>query len=208
MGTHVHVKWENQNKIFFFFLSNQNCHKMPKKTKAKGNTKTKSVKGQKVNKNKRDKSKKDPNHVHESKGQSKAIRYLKDWHAHHTGESEEWKFEKCRQIWLLQNAYDSKKICKEDFKVLLKYMKSIQGRAKIGVLEDAQKKVSLHEERRKELTEEVEEEQAEGKSEKKIAEELDHSQLDEDISVKRARKIIKKLSTTTQTSSNEEAEEK
>lgn len=68
---------------------------MPKKTKAKGNTKNKSVKGQKVNKNKRDKSKKDPNHVHESKGQSKAIRYLKDWHAHHTGESEEWKFEKC-----------------------------------------------------------------------------------------------------------------
>jgi len=173
---------------------------MPKKTQAKGNTKNKSVKGQKVNKNKRDKSKKDPNHVHESKGQSKAIRYLKDWHAHHTGESEEWKFEKCRQIWLLQNAYDSKKICKEDFKVLLKYMKSIQGRAKIGVLEDAQKKVSLHEERRKELTEEVEE-QAEGKSEKKIAEDLDHSQLDEDISVKRARKIIKKLS-------NEEAEEK
>lgn len=108
----------------------------------------------------------------------------------------------------MQNAYDSKKICKEDFKVLLKYMKSIQGRAKIGVLEDAQKKVSLHEERRKELTGEVEEEQAEGKSEKKIAEELDHSQLDEDISVKRARKIIKKLSTTTQTSSNEEAEEK
>ena len=40
---------------------------MPKKTKAKGNTKKKSVKGQKVNKNKRDKSKKDPNHVHESK---------------------------------------------------------------------------------------------------------------------------------------------
>ena len=174
--------------------------KMPKKitNKAKGNSK--SFEGQKVNKKKRDKVK-DPNHVHESKGQSKAIRYLKEWYAHHTGESEEWKFAKVQQIWLLTHAYDPKRICKDNFKLLLKYMKSIQGRAKISVLEDAQKKVSLQEQRNTKLTEAEEE----GKSEKKIGEDLEHSKLDE-ISVKRARKIIKKLSA--QTSSNEEAEEK
>ena len=129
------------------------------------------------------------------------IRYLKEWYAHHTGESEEWKFAKVQQIWLLTHAYDPKRICKDNFKLLLKYMKSIQGRAKISVLEDAQKKVSLQEQRSTKLTEAEEE----GKSEKKIGEDLEHSKLDE-ISVKRARKIIKKLSV--QTSSNEEAEEK
>merc|ERR1712156_700831 len=161
--------------------------KMPKKitNKAKGNSKC--FEGQKVNKKKRDKVK-DPNHVHESKGQSEAIRYLKEWYAHHIGESEEWKFAKVQQIWLLTHAYDPKRICKDNFKLLLKYMKSIQGRAKISVLEDAQKKVSLQEQRSTKLTEAESEE--EGKSEKKIGEDLEHSKLDE-ISVKRARKIIK-----------------
>ena len=35
--------------------------------------------------------------VHESKGQSKALQYLKTW----ASDRENWKFEKCRQIWLL-----------------------------------------------------------------------------------------------------------
>ena len=34
---------------------------------------------------------------HESKGQSKAIQYLKTW----ASDRDNWKFEKCRQIWLL-----------------------------------------------------------------------------------------------------------
>merc|ERR1711953_1603785 len=193
---------ECQSELIHTYFQNIKKIKMSKKitNKAKGNSQ--SFEGQKVNKKKRDKVK-DPNHVHESKGQSKAIRYLKEWYAHHTGESEEWKFAKVQQIWLLTHAYDPKRICKDNFKLLLKYMKSIQGRAKISVLEDAQKKVSLQEQRNTKLTE-AESEQ-EGKSEKKIGEDLEHSKLDE-ISVKRARKIIKKLSV--QTSSNEEAEEK
>ena len=35
--------------------------------------------------------------IHESKGQSKALQYLKTW----ATDRENWKFEKCRQIWLL-----------------------------------------------------------------------------------------------------------
>ena len=134
---------------------------------------------------KRDKAKKDPNHVHESKGQSKALRYLKAWYAHQNGESEEWKFEKCRQIWLLQNCYDDKKVGKDDFKILLKYMKSIQGRMRDGALNDAKKKQELKENWTK-LTEE-------GKSEDKIRDELGQEKLDETVA-KRASKIVKKLS--------------
>ena len=84
---------------------------------------------QNVTGKKRDKKLKDPNHVHESKGQSKALRYLKLWYADKKGKSEEpWKFEKCRQIWLLQNCYDKTKVSKDDFKLLLKYMATIKGR--------------------------------------------------------------------------------
>ena len=49
---------------------------------------------------------KNPDHVHESVGQGKAIRYLETW----ANDRGNWKFEKCRQIWLLQNCYDSVKI--------------------------------------------------------------------------------------------------
>ena len=67
-------------------------------------------------------------HVHETKGQNKALRYLKAWDESQNGTPSGWKFEKCRQIWLLQNAYDSKKISDENFDTLLKYMCSIKGR--------------------------------------------------------------------------------
>ena len=80
---------------------------------------------------KRDKKLKNPDHVHESKGQSKALRYLKLWYANKKCKEDEsvepWKFEKCRQIWLLQNAYTSK-VPPEDFKILVKYMATINGR--------------------------------------------------------------------------------
>ena len=39
--------------------------------------------------------------VHESKGMSKALRYLKTWNE----DRNSWKFEKCRQIWLLNVSY-------------------------------------------------------------------------------------------------------
>ena len=35
--------------------------------------------------------------IHETKGQAKAIDYLKNWET----DRNNWKFEKCRQIWLL-----------------------------------------------------------------------------------------------------------
>ena len=44
--------------------------------------------------------------VHESKGQSKALQYLQTW----ASDRDSWKFEKCRQIWLLHVSEACKEI--------------------------------------------------------------------------------------------------
>jgi len=75
--------------------------------------------------------------VHESKGMGKALRYLKTWNE----ERSSWKFEKCRQIWLLNNAYDGSKVSEEVFPTLLTYMASIKGAMRQGAKDIAQQKV-------------------------------------------------------------------
>ena len=62
-----------------------------------------------------------------SAGENKALRYLQTWEESQTDETVLWKFEKCRQIWLLQNAFDTQKISDDKFDILLKYMCSIKG---------------------------------------------------------------------------------
>ena len=73
-----------------------------------------------------------------SKGQSKALRYLKLWYSNKKCKEDQslepWKFEKCRQIWLLQNCYSSIRVPSEDFKILLKYMSTINGRMRDGAI--------------------------------------------------------------------------
>ena len=55
-------------------------------------------------------------HVHETVAQNKALRYLQLWHSQKKGVSDEpWKFEKCRQIWLLQNCYDETRVPDREF---------------------------------------------------------------------------------------------
>ena len=84
-------------------------------------------KGKKTKKRKKKKGEEEQ-HVHQSAGQNKAFRYLQTWNlSQQTGQADCWKFEKCRQIWLLQNAYDATKVPDEQFDVLLKYMSSIRG---------------------------------------------------------------------------------
>merc|ERR1719188_545690 len=127
-----------------------------KRTKArwtedrKGEAKAKdaTTEGEKVKKTKRkkgkgkgkDKKKKEQpeGHVHESAGQGKALKYLEKWDTDH----DSWKFEKCRQIWLLQNCYDLTKIPDAKFDTLLKYMASIQGKMRESALEAAREKVA------------------------------------------------------------------
>jgi len=81
------------------------------------------------------------NHIHEGKGQNRAIRYLDAWQSLQDGKQSSWKFEKCRQIWLLQNAYDDTKIPDSKFDSLLKYIATIQGKMKEMTIETAKKKI-------------------------------------------------------------------
>ena len=84
---------------------------------------------------KKEKRVKDPNHVHESKGQGKALKYLKLWYDDKKGKADQpWKFEKCRQIWLLQNCYNKERIPADDFKLFLKYAASIKGQMRNGAI--------------------------------------------------------------------------
>ena len=76
--------------------------------------------------------------IHETKGQTKALQYLKQWDE----DRDSWKFEKCRQIWLLQNCYDLSKIPDAKFDTLLKYMASIKGKMRESALESARAIVS------------------------------------------------------------------
>lgn len=85
------------------------------------------------NSKKRDKKLKKADHFHETKGHGKALRYLDAWNELQNGKAG-WKFEKCRQIWLLAHAYDKDKVPDSKFDVLLKYMASIQGKMRASAL--------------------------------------------------------------------------
>lgn len=96
-------------------------------------------------KDKRAKERQEQNHIHETKGQGKAIRYLDEWQLQHDGKDSLWKFEKCRQIWLIQNAYDETKVPDSKFDSLLQYMASIKGSMREMAKESARKKLELGE---------------------------------------------------------------
>ncbi len=74
---------------------------------------------------------------HETVGQNKALRYLDSWLADRRGRrggAGGWKFEKCRQIWLLQHCYDARRVPDDKFDALLEYMDSIRGRMREAAL--------------------------------------------------------------------------
>jgi len=117
--------------------------------------------------------------VHESVGMSKALRYLKTWEE----DREAWKFEKCRQIWLLHNAYDDSKVSEILFPSLLSYMSSVKGGMREGAMDRA-----------KEIVKKAAkwEEMADDKSEEELIKELGSKVSD--VELKRANKICESLS--------------
>jgi len=58
----------------------------------------------------------------ELKGRAKALAYLATW----AGDRDSWKFEKCRQIWLINHAFDPV-IPDTSFPSLVQYLDSIKG---------------------------------------------------------------------------------
>lgn len=117
--------------------------------------------------------------IHESKGMGKALRYLKTWNEDRAS----WKFEKCRQIWLLHNAYDETKVSQDIFPILLNYIASVKGGMRQGTIDIAKQKLENGERWEKQSDEKGEEE-----LEKEFGNKLS------DVELGRARQIIELLS--------------
>ncbi|XP_026782591.3 uncharacterized protein C7orf50 homolog isoform X1 [Pangasianodon hypophthalmus] len=58
--------------------------------------------------------------------QTQALEYLTCW----SEKRDEWKFQKTRQVWLLQHMYDSEKVSDAHFSVLLSYLEGLRGVAR------------------------------------------------------------------------------
>ncbi|KAI4898066.1 hypothetical protein NFI96_018069 [Prochilodus magdalenae] len=69
-----------------------------------------------------------------SVAQTQALEYLKCW----SEKREEWKFQKTRQVWLLQHMYDSEKVSDAHFSVLLSYLEGLQGVARETTVQKAE----------------------------------------------------------------------
>lgn len=146
----------------------------------------------KKKKNKKEKGGED--RVHETKGMNKALAYLKQWKE----DKSSWKFEKCRQIWLLHNCYDTKRINEANFSVLLEYIASVKGAMREVVKNAALAKINKAEEtpddaeEAKDEGETKTEEEEEEKESKTKAESL---QVVSQSDLKRAKQILDILET-------------
>ncbi|XP_046993573.1 uncharacterized protein C7orf50 [Schistocerca americana] len=100
-------------------------------------------KGIKRKKEKIKKLKTEPKTRDEVLVQKKALTYLKQWHR----DRGNWKFEKLKQIWLIQNMLDASKIPDKKFKIFLQYIVPIKGSARRLVEEKASEIISAMEKR-------------------------------------------------------------
>lgn len=74
------------------------------------------------------------------KGKSKALEYLKTW----SEDRDSWKFEKCRQIWLINHSCEPSLVPETIFPALLLYLASIKGGMREVVLRAARAKVESY----------------------------------------------------------------
>ncbi|XP_069701161.1 protein cholesin [Periplaneta americana] len=135
----------------------------------------------KKKRNKGKKAKNIPTAVKNEDGnKDKCLSYLKKWHE----DRQNWKFEKLRQIWLLQNMFEAEKIPDSDFDVLVNYISSIRGQAKQTVTEKAMKVIKTRE-KWTELTQQ-------GLEEEEIATQVPDGNVTEEI-YERARSILQSI---------------
>ncbi|CAG8725762.1 5539_t:CDS:2, partial [Ambispora leptoticha] len=64
-----------------------------------------------------------------------ALRYLATWYLHRQSV---WKFQKVRQVWLLQHAYDIDNVPNEFFRIFLEYISDLTGKARGKTIKEAQ----------------------------------------------------------------------
>ncbi|XP_064613546.1 uncharacterized protein C7orf50 homolog [Liolophura sinensis] len=63
-----------------------------------------------------------------------ALDYLSHWEK----DREHWRFQKVRQVWLLQNMYDANKVNNSSFKTLLLYLDGLKGRSRETTVKKAE----------------------------------------------------------------------
>ncbi|XP_041362919.1 myb-like protein X isoform X2 [Gigantopelta aegis] len=74
----------------------------------------------------------------EAEGPSKkdaALEYLKLWNT----DRQKWKFQKIRQVWLLQHMYQVNEVPDDSFAILLSYLDGLKGKARETTIADAEK---------------------------------------------------------------------
>jgi len=108
------------------------------------------------------------------KDPKEAAAYLSEWKYREQGGT--WKFNKNTQSWLLRHMYDTDKISKVCFVILLEYMDGLQGSSRKRVLEDAQRRALRYKKFEKELGEK--EKTSEGD---KVVEEPEKRETQKDI---------------------------
>eukprot|EP00729_Bicosta_minor_P000310 gene310-26320_t len=69
------------------------------------------------------------------------VLYLREW-ATKDDDGSTWKFQKVRQTWLLKNMFNPASVEKGDFKILLKYLKGLQGKSRGETVAAAQEHVN------------------------------------------------------------------
>lgn len=68
----------------------------------------------------------------------RAIEYLMQW----KNDRSNWKFKKIFQLWLIKNTYDSAKVAKEHFEILVEYLQTIEGKSRDIIIQNASTIVS------------------------------------------------------------------
>ncbi|KAG0164317.1 hypothetical protein DFQ30_010139 [Apophysomyces sp. BC1015] len=108
--------------------------KKAKTEKTEDSTETKKKKAAKKPKAKKDKPAESISTTDGKDKQIEALDYLRLFLSNRA----EWKFRKMQQIWLLQHIYDEDLVNESDFKILLEYLKDMQGSAREKTLKEAQ----------------------------------------------------------------------
>ncbi|KAL7874839.1 hypothetical protein SRHO_G00058090 [Serrasalmus rhombeus] len=94
--------------------------------------KLKKIRRKEEKKNQKEKSEKEE--LKTSVAQKQALEYLTCW----SEKREEWKFQKTRQVWLLQHMFDSEKVSDAHFAVLLSYLEGLKGVARETTVQKAE----------------------------------------------------------------------
>ncbi|KAF9313134.1 hypothetical protein BG003_005597 [Podila horticola] len=100
---------------------------------------------------------------------SPGLAYLIEWKR----TRDTWKFQKLRQVWLINNMYSDKEIPDSHWEIFLEYIRDLKGAARTSAIQEAQKIVDAPEE-------EEEEEDKESTSEKANGEDGDEEMKDAD----------------------------